>query len=64
MEDLSFEVTGKLVAESNTVVLVNSVGNSTTIGSRTKVGILGDPHPGLNSSEFFCSETLFRSPEI
>ena len=29
-------------------------GNSTTIGA--KVGILGDPHPGLNSSEF-C---LFR----
>ena len=28
-------------------------GNSTTIGSRTKVGILGDPHPGLNSRVFF-----------
>ena len=26
-------------------------GNSTTIGE--KVGILGDPHPGLNSSDFF-----------
>ena len=34
-------------------------GNSTTIGSRTKVGILGDPQPGLNSSDFFGSEMLF-----
>ena len=31
-------------------------GNSTTIGSRTKDGILGDPHPGLNSSDFFNEE--------
>ena len=38
-------------------------GNS-TIGSRIKVGILGDPHPGLNSSDFFNSEMLFRLPEI
>ena len=37
-------------------------GNSTTIGA--KVGILGDSHPGLNSSEFFfSSEMLFRLPE-
>ena len=28
-------------------------GNSTTIGNRTKVGILGDPHPGLYSSDLF-----------
>ena len=34
-------------------------GNSTTIGNRTKVGILGDPHPGLNSSDFFSSEMPF-----
>ena len=38
-------------------------GNSTTIGSRAKVGILGDLHPGLNSSDFFSSEMLFRLPE-
>ena len=30
-------------------------GNSTTIGSRRKVGLIGDPHPGLNNSVF-----LFR----
>ena len=28
-------------------------GSNTTIGSRTKVGILGDPHPGLNGSDIF-----------
>ena len=27
-------------------------GNSTTMGSRTKVGILGDPHLGQKSSDF------------
>ena len=43
--------------------LYQTNGNSTTIGSRTKVGILGDPHPGLNSSGFFSSEMLFRLPE-
>ena len=73
MEDLSFAVTGKLVAESNTFVLVNSVetcgiqhlrlhqinGKSTTIGSRTKVGILGDPHPELNSSDFLVQRCFF-----
>ena len=35
------------------------IGNSTTIGSRTKVGILGDPHLGLNNSDFLSSEMLF-----
>ena len=49
MENLSSEVTAKFVVESNTFVLVNSV------GSRTKVGIFGDLQPGLNSSDF-----LFR----
>ena len=39
-------------------------GNSTTIGSRTKVGFLGDPHPGLNNIDIFSSEMLFRLPEI
>ena len=34
-------------------------GNSTTIGSRTKVGILGDPHPGLNSSDFLQFRDVF-----
>ena len=38
-------------------------GNITTIGGRTKVGILGDPLPELNSSDFFSSEMLFRLPE-
>ena len=38
-------------------------GNSTTIGSRRKVGMLGDPHPGLNSSDFLISEMLFRFSE-
>ena len=32
-------------------------GNSTTIGA--KVGILGDSHPGLNSSEFFLVQRCF-----
>ena len=35
------------------------IGNSTTIGSRTKVGILGDPHPELNSSDFFVQRCFF-----
>ena len=40
-------------------------GNSTTIGNRTEVGILGDPHPGLNSSDFFfVQRCLSRLPEI
>ena len=38
-------------------------GNSTTSGSRTEVGILGDSLPGVNSCVFFCSEMLFRLPE-
>ena len=39
-------------------------GHSTTIGSRTKFGILGDLRPGLNSSDFLLSsEMLFRLPE-
>ena len=28
-------------------------------GSRPKVGILGDPHPGLNSSDFLVQRCLF-----
>ena len=36
----------------------------TRIGSRTKVGIVGDPHPKLISSDFVSSEILFRLPEI
>ena len=32
-------------------------GNSTTIGA--KVGILGDPHPGLKGSDFFSVQMLF-----
>ena len=42
-------------------------GSSTTIGSRIKVGILGDLQPGLNSnfsSSFSCSGCRFRFPEI
>ena len=35
-------------------------GSSTTIGSRTKVGILGDPHPGLNSSDLLVQRCFFR----
>ena len=34
-------------------------GSNTMIGSRTKVGILGDAHPGLNSSGFFVRRCLF-----
>ena len=34
-------------------------GSSTTTGSRTKVGILGDPHPGLNSSAFSVQRCFF-----
>ena len=38
--------------------------NSTTIGNRTKVGILGDLHPGLNSSDFLVQrDVFFRLPE-
>ena len=33
--------------------------NSTTIGSRPKVGILGDPHLGLNSSDFSVQRCFF-----
>ena len=36
-------------------------GSCTTIGSRTKVGILGGPHPGLNSCDFLSSEMPFFS---
>ena len=50
MEDLSFEVTGTTVAESNTFVLVNSVGTARRLD------------PGLNSSDCFSSEMLFRLP--
>ena len=34
-------------------------GNSTTIRSRTKVGILGDSHPGLNRSVFLFRDAFF-----
>ena len=34
-------------------------GNSNTTGSRIKVGIVGDPHPGLNSSFFFFVQRCF-----
>ena len=46
--------------------LRHRTGSSTTIGSRIKVGILGDRHPGLNSnfSYFSCSSSRFRLPEI
>ena len=37
-------------------------GNSTTIGA--KVGILGDLHPGLNSSVFSVQRCSFRFPAI
>ena len=59
MEVLSFEVTGKPAA-SNIFVFVDSMG-STTIGSRAKVGILGDPHLRLNSLFFF--RDAFRLPK-
>ena len=36
-------------------------GSNTMIGSRTKVGILGDPHPGLNSGDFLVQRCLFFS---
>ena len=53
MEDLSFEVTGKPAVESNTFVLVNSVGTSRRLEVEQKLEFLGDPHPGLNSGDFF-----------
>ena len=34
-------------------------GKSTTIGRRTKVEILGGPHPGLNSGDFFRFRDAF-----
>ena len=34
-------------------------GSNTMIGSRTKVGSLGDPHPGLNSSDFLLQRCFF-----
>ena len=55
MEDLSFEVTAKPVAEYNTFV----PRQLTMVGGRTKVGILGDHHPGLNSCDFFVQRCLF-----
>ena len=33
------------------------------IASRTKVGILGDPHPGLNSGDFPVLRCFFLLPE-
>ena len=39
-------------------------GSNTMIGSRTKVGILGDPHPGLNSSDFFFVQRLFACRNV
>ena len=32
-------------------------------GSRTKVGILGDPHPGLNNSNFLVERYSFSLAE-
>ena len=63
MEDLSFEVTGKLVAESNIFVLVNSVGTARRLEVGQKMGILGDPHPGLNRSDFLVQRCFFRLRE-
>ena len=37
--------------------------SSTTIGSRTKVGILGD-HPGLNSSDFLVQRCFFACRKV
>ena len=39
-------------------------GNCVTIGSRTKVGILGDPHPGLNSSDFLVQRCSFACQKV
>ena len=40
MEDLSFEVTGKLVAESNTFVLVNSLGTARQLKFEQRLELL------------------------
>ena len=58
MENLSFEDTGKSVGIQHIRPRQIS-GSSTTIGSRTKVGILGDPHHGLNFSDFLVQRCRF-----
>ena len=39
-------------------------GSSTMIGSQTKVGILGDPHPGLNNSDFIVQRCFFACRKV
>ena len=39
-------------------------GSNTTIGSRTKVGILGDSNLGLNKSDFQVQKFLFACRKV
>ena len=51
---LVLELDGKFTLQPDKQLrLRQRTGSSTTIGSRTKVGILGDPQHGLHSNFFF-----------
>ena len=63
MEDLSFEVTGKPVAESNTFVLVNSVGTARRLEVEQKLELLAILILDCTVVFFYISEMLFRLPE-
>ena len=59
MDDLSFEVIGKLVAESNTFVLVNSVGTARRLAIEQNLETLAILILDWNSSDLFRSEMPF-----
>ena len=61
MEVLSFEVTGKPVAESNTFILVNSVGTARRLEVRQKLG--GEGSLELPHSIGYAMPRVIRSSE-
>ena len=52
----TLELDGDIIFQQ--VRLHPRTGSSTTIGSRIKVGIIGDLQPGLNSKHCLCPEVL------